>query len=272
MNGEAQLLGDGMRQGLIRSAAEFGTPSAQVLVVDDDIEAQGIVVDYLEDHGVRAIRASGWRGISDHFSGSEPDLVVLASQRGGRTGLDLLHAIRSRSDVPVIVTSREGVDEVDRVVGLELGADDYIGRPCGLRELLARIRALLRRRTLAPRSEPSQEILRFGNWHIDRKIRRLTGPDHAEVRLSKGLYALLIAFLEAPQRAVTREFLMHATRIHEDVFDRSIDVQILRLRRKLEIGPDAPRVIETVRGIGYSFVLAVERVPPGAAEWRREAV
>jgi len=147
------------------------------------------------------------------------------------------------------------------VVGLELGADDYITKPFGLRELLARVRAVLLRRKaghLAPRRDPARSRCRFGGWLLDRRTRRLTNSDGAPVVLTKGEYALLMTFLDAPQRPLSREHLLQTTRVHEDVFDRSIDVQILRLRRKLEADSSAPRIIETERGVGYVFALPVE--------------
>jgi len=151
------------------------------------------------------------------------------------------------------------------VVGLELGADDYVTKPFSLRELLARARAVLRRRAASAQvsepekgREPERGRCRFGGWQLDRRLRRLTDAESRPVSLTKGEYALLVAFLDAPQRPLTREHLLQATRVHEDVFDRSIDVQVLRLRRKLETDPSAPRVIQTERGIGYVFALPVE--------------
>jgi DNA-binding response OmpR family regulator len=188
-------------------------------------------------------------------------VVILDLRLGEEDGLDLLREIRSRSDVPVIITTGHRCDEIDRVIGLELGADDYVSKPFGLRELLARIRAVLRRRESARRAlqrHPEQSRCRFGGWEFNRRTRRLTDPNGMPVTLTKGEYALLIAFLDAPQRPLTREFLLQATRVHEDVFDRSIDVQILRLRRKMEIDPSAPRIIQTERGVGYVFALPVE--------------
>ena len=154
------------------------------------------------------------------------------------------------------------LDEIDRVVGLELGADDYLTKPFGLRELLARVRAVLRRLDRAravPPSEHERGGYQFSGWRLSLRTRRLTAPTGAEVALSKGEYALLAAFLDAPQRPLSREHLLQATRVHEDVFDRSIDVQILRLRRKLEQDPSAPQMIQTERGVGYIFARPVER-------------
>jgi DNA-binding response OmpR family regulator len=162
----------------------------------------------------------------------------------------------------VIIITGDRREEIDRVVGLELGADDYVTKPFGLRELLARVRAVLRRRDawqVATPDDTARGRWRFGAWQLDRRSRRLTNPDGAPVALTKGEYALLVAFLEAPQRPLTREHLLQATRVHEDVFDRSIDVQILRLRRKLEVNPAAPAIIQTERGVGYVFALPVER-------------
>jgi DNA-binding response OmpR family regulator len=191
-----------------------------------------------------------------------PSLIILNLRFGQENGLELLREIRARSDVPVITTGH-GCSEVDRVLALELGADDHIIKPFGLRELVARIRAILRRREdvpVASRREAEQGCSRFGGWGLDRRARRLTDPGGTLVALTKSEYTLLTAFLDAPQRPLTREYLLQTTRIHEDVFDRSIDAQVFRLRRKLETDPGAPRVILTERGVGYMFALPVERL------------
>ena len=161
----------------------------------------------------------------------------------------------------MIITTGHRPDEIDRIVGLELGADDYIIKPFCLRELLARVRAVLRRQEIgraARARDPERGGYRFGGWKLERRGRKLIDPSDAPVPLSKGEYALLLAFLEAPERPLTREHLLQATRIHEDIFDRSIDVQVLRLRRKLENDPSAPRVIQTERGVGYVFTVPVD--------------
>jgi two-component system, OmpR family, response regulator len=175
-------------------------------------------------------------------------------------GLDRLRSIRSRSDVPVIMTGHRP-DEADRVISLELGADDYVVKPFGLRELLARARAILRRRgmvCIARTNGSERGRYRFGGWRLERRSRKLIGPNEKPVSLSKGEYALLVAFLETPQRPLSREHLLQATRVHQDVFERSIDVQVARLRRKLE-GPNQAPIIQTERGVGYFFALPVER-------------
>jgi DNA-binding response OmpR family regulator len=231
------------------------------LVVEDDGTMRHLVTNYLEEHDIRAVSASRRDEVAGLLARSQPDLVVLDLRLGQEDGLDLLREIRAQSDVPIIITTGHRRDEVDRVVGLELGADDYITKPFGLRELLARIRAVLRRRETgqaAAQRDAEKGRCRFGNWHLDRRHRRLTNSRGEPISLTKGEYALLIAFLDAPQRPLSREHLLQATRIHEDVFDRSIDVQVLRLRRKLESDRTAPSIIQTERGVGYIFALPVE--------------
>src|ERR1700722_2348089 len=233
----------------------------RVLVIDDDPSMQHMIVNYLEQHNMRVISASQRQEVTRQFAAGEPSMVILDLRLGQEDGLDLLREIRSRSDIPVIIITGHRRDEIDRVVGLELGADDYVTKPFGLRELLARIRAVLRRREtgrIASRQDSEQGRCRFGGWQLDRRARRLTNSSGVPVALTKGEYTLLVAFLDAAQRPLTREHLLQATRIHEDVFDRSIDVQILRLRRKLETDPSSPRIIQTERGVGYVFSLPVE--------------
>jgi two-component system OmpR family response regulator len=231
--------------------------AVRIVVVDDDPALREMIVDFFVENDMRAVGASSRQDMMSHFVKTEPDLVILDRLLGSDDGLDLLRDIRSLSNVPGVIITGHRSDEVERVIGLELGADDYITKPFGLRELLARVRAVLRRRA-APPKDPARSRCWFGGWQLDSPRRRLTNPDGALVTLTKGEYALLIAFLDAPQRPLTREHLLQATRIHENVFDRSIDVQVLRLRRKLEIDPSAPRVIRTERGIGYVFDLPVE--------------
>jgi two-component system OmpR family response regulator len=244
-----------------QNMTEDSSQPVRILVVDDDPAMQQMVVNYLEEHNMRALSASGRQDMASQFAAAEPSLVILDLRLGEEDGLDLLREIRASSDVPVIITTGHRRDEIDRVVGLELGADDYVTKPFSPRELLARVRAVLRRREArraAPPRDPERGRFRFGSWELNRRTRRLTGTNGTPVALTKGEYALLIAFLDAPQRPLTREYLLQATRVHEDVFDRSVDVQVLRLRRKLETDPSAPRVIQTERGVGYLFALPVE--------------
>jgi DNA-binding response OmpR family regulator len=243
------------------SASSSRNQPLHILLVDDDPSMRHMIGDYLEGHDMRVVSASGRQEVRKQFAVAEPHLVILDLRLGQEDGLDLLRELRSQFDVPVIITTGHRRDEIDRVVGLELGADDYMTKPFGLRELLARIRAVMRRREAGQRAlrrEAERGRCRFGGWQLDRRRRRLTDSSGVEVALTKGEFGLLVAFLDAPQRPLSREHLLQATRVHEDVFDRSIDVQVLRLRRKLETDPSAPRVIQTERGIGYVFALPVE--------------
>ena len=225
-----------------------------ILIINNDPAMRQTVSGYFSDHNFPARCVSNWSELKS--AGTLPSLIIMDQPYG----LDRLRSIRSKSDIPIIITSHHA-DEIDPIVSLELGADDYIVRPSP-RELLARTRAILRRWQL-PRAmqirDPKGGGFRFNGWRLERNRRRLVDPNEAPVSLSKGEYALLLAFLEAPQRPLTREHLLHATRVHEDIFDRSIDVQVFRLRRKLEIDPNAPRIIQSERGIGYVFSLPVER-------------
>lgn len=235
--------------------------AGHIIVVDDDPALGQMVTKYLADHNVPATSVASRTELNRHFEGSHPSLIILDLRLGQDDGLDLLREVRSHSDIPVIITTGHRTDEIDRIVGLELGADDYILKPFSLRELLARVRAVLRRQEMgraARASNPERGGYKFNGWILHRRGRKLVDPNAVAVPLSKGEYALLLAFLEAPQRPLTREHLLQATRVHEDIFDRSIDVQVLRLRRKLEVDPSAPRVIQTERGVGYVFALTVE--------------
>ena len=238
----------------------FGRP-AHVLIVEDDPTIRHMLSEYLADHDMCVSAVPGRRAMTQQFAREKPDLVILDVRLGQDDGFEVLREIRSRSNVPVIIASGQRCDEIDRVIGLELGADYYVTKPFGLRELLARIRALLRRQYSGSATSQrglEHSLYRFGNWQLDRHSRRLTRTDGTVVALTKGEYALLVAFLDAPGEPLSREQLLQATRIHEDVFDRSIDVQVLRLRRKLETDVHAPRIIQTRRGVGYVFALPVE--------------
>ncbi len=237
---------------------------ACVLVVEDDPAMQRMIVEYFSDNNIRALAASDRQAMLRQLDDALVDLVVLDLRLGQEDGMELLREIRAGSDVPVIIITGHRRDEIDRVVGLELGADDYVTKPFNLRELIARVRAVLRRfeagRAAATRGDTGRGRNRFAGWQLDRRTRRLSDPEGAPVALTKGEYALLVAFLDAPERPLSREHLLQATRVHEDVFDRSIDVQILRLRRKLERNPSAPRFIQTERGVGYVFAVPVDRL------------
>jgi DNA-binding response OmpR family regulator len=211
------------------------------LVVEDDHTMRHLAMNYLAEHDIRAISASRRDEVAGLLVREEPNLVILDLRLGQEDGLDLLREIRSRSDVPVIVTTGHRRDEIDRVVELELGADDYITKPFGLRELLALIRAVLRRREAgqaAVQRDPERGRCRFGGWQLDRRNRRLTDPNGIPVALTKGEYALLIAFLDAPQRPLSREHLLQAgTTAAPQAGDRSKCAarHLDRTRRRLRV-------------------------------------
>ncbi|HEX2886505.1 response regulator [Vineibacter terrae] len=232
-----------------------------VLAVDDDPAIRNMIADYLGEHHFRVSTAASGREMARALKASPVDLVILDVQLDDEDGLELVRDLRARSSLPIIVLSGHRRDEVDRVIGLELGADDYLTKPVSLRELLARIRAALRRADAAPKVRPDDRRVRyrFAGWELSLRTRRLTAPSGEAMPLTRGEFNLLVAFLEAPQRVLSREQLLAASRVHDaDVFDRSIDVQILRLRRKLEPNPSEPRLIRTERGTGYVFATPVE--------------
>jgi DNA-binding response OmpR family regulator len=231
-----------------------------VLVVDDDPAMRAMIADYLVDQNVRVSVAADSREMQRALAADGIDLVVLDLKLGNEDGLAIVRALRAESNLPIIVLTGHRRESVDRVVGLELGADDYLTKPFSPRELLARIHAVLRRSPAArPDKDARRTRYRFAGWELSLRTRRLTAPSGENVPLTKGEFALLTVFLEAPQRVLTREHLLAASRIHDnEVFDRSIDVQILRLRRKIEVDPSAPALIRTERGVGYVFSSPVD--------------
>lgn len=235
--------------------------SARILVVDDDAQLRQLVTKLLRSEGYRATAVSGGREMLELLRTAEVDLIVLDVMLPGLSGIDLCRTIRQTSSIPVLMLTARS-EEADRVLGLEMGADDYLTKPFGSRELLARIRALLRRANAPPNSAKSGagSSLKFDGWIVDTLRRQLTNPDGVVIDVSSGEYDLLLAFLEAPQRVLTREQLLEMARSRTAVpgFDRSIDVQISRLRRKMG-GDEAEGMIKTVRGAGYMFVADVKR-------------
>jgi two-component system OmpR family response regulator len=235
--------------------------TGHIIVVDEDEATRHMMTSYFEERNIPVSAASNRSEFNRHFARAHPSLIILDLRLGDDDGLDLLRETRSHSDVPVIIMTGHRLDESDCVVSLELGADDYVVKPFSLRELFARVRAILRRQEMgrvARVRDPERRGYRFDGWQLERRGRRLVDSQGLPVALSKGEYGLLLAFLEAPQRSLTRDHLIQATRLHEDIFDRSVDAQVLRLRRKLERDPRTPRTIKTVRGVGYEFTLPVE--------------
>jgi two-component system, OmpR family, response regulator len=229
-----------------------------ILVVDDDGAIRALLVDYLRQHALRVTAVATSQEVSRVFSTDPVDLVVVDLNLGHEDGMEIVRNLATRSDAPIIIISGDRLDEADKVVGLELGAIDYITKPFGMREFLARVRAGLRNRPIQPNGKDHRSYL-FNQWKLSMRQRRLTSSDGEEVKLSAGEFNLLVAFLKSPKQILSREQLLSASRVHnEEVFDRSIDVLILRLRRKLEQDPSRPTLIKTERGAGYFFDTDVE--------------
>jgi two-component system, OmpR family, response regulator len=243
------------------SSNQSGLAGKHVLIVDDDSAMRSMLAEYLEGENFRVSAVADGNSMAIALRDAAVDLIILDMKLGREDGLDLMRRLGSPPEAPVIVVTGHRRDEADRIVGLELGADDYVTKPFSPRELLARIRAVLRRSTAARQHShrtPSYVRYRFAGWELDTRARRLTSPDREVVPLTAGEFNLLTAFLEAPQQILTREQLLAASRVHDgEVFDRSIDVQILRLRRKLEKEPSEPKLIITERGAGYLFAVPV---------------
>jgi len=248
-----------MMEGPGGSGAQFSR-AAHVLAVDDEPAMRNLIADYLADQNVRVSVAADSKEMQRVLDAGGVDLVILDLKLGSEDGLQIVRALRADSDLPISVLSGHRRESVDRVVGLELGADDYLTKPFSPRELLARLQAVLRR-SPAQRSgrDANRTRYRFAGWELNLRTRRLTSANSETVPLTKGEFALLTVFLQSPQHVLTREHLLAASRVHDnEVFDRSIDVQILRLRRKLEGDPSAPTLIRTERGVGYVFASPVE--------------
>ena len=229
---------------------------ARILVVDDDPGIREVLSEYLTQHGYHVATAASAAEMDRSLATATVDLIVLDLMMPGEDGLSVVRRL-SRAGPPIVMLSAMGED-TDRIVGLELGADDYLAKPCNPRELLARVRAVLRR----PRedaSAPADHALRFAGWTLDLMRRELTRPDGQVVGLSAGEFALLRTFAERPGRILTRDQLLEAARGSDaDVFDRAMDVQISRLRKKLDDGSGL-EMIQTLRGEGYRFDIKVER-------------
>ena len=232
---------------------------AHILVVDDDAAIRELIREYLTQNDFQVSVAESGADMDRVLGAEHVDLVILDLKLPDEDGLAIARRLRESLDLPIIIlTGRK--DEVDRVMGLELGADDYVTKPFSQRELLARIKAVLRRTEAkrATRRGESVRAFRFSGWELNTGTRKLRAPDGRNVELTNSEYALLVAFLKAPQRILTRDQLLESSRLHDDIYDRSIDVQILRLRRKIEQSPNQPTLIRTERGAGYYLDSVVE--------------
>jgi two-component system, OmpR family, response regulator len=230
-----------------------------VLIVDDDREIRGLLAQYLDKHDFRTTAVADGKEMRRVLDRTHIDLLVLDLMLPGEDGLTLCRELRSRSQLPIIMLTARGED-VDRIVGLELGADDYVAKPFNPRELLGRIKAVLRRAAHAPR-DPSPETVRgfsFGGWRLDTVTRTLRNSDGREVALSGAEYRLLAVLLGAGNRVLTRAQLTELLRGRDaDPFDRSIDVRVSRLRQILGDDARAPQIIKTVYGEGYVIGISV---------------
>jgi two-component system OmpR family response regulator len=233
--------------------------SPHILIVDDHREVRDLVSRALTKEGFRVSAAADGRAMRKVLANSRIDLILLDLMLPGEDGLSLCRAIRTESNVPIIMLTAKG-DEVDRVIGLELGADDYLPKPFGSRELIARIKAVLRRSNDKAAAGPAERSkrYRFERWQLDTGRRELLRDDGITVPLSTGEYDLLIALVERPQRVLTRDQLLDLARGRSaNALDRSIDTQVSRLRKKLERDPNDPKIIKTVWGGGYMFTPVV---------------
>jgi len=227
------------------------TKTDRVLVVDDDPELRTLLAEYLADVGFVVDLAGDGEQMRRAMHRALPDVIVMDLMLPGADGLTLTREIRATSNVPILMLSARG-EEIDRVVGLEVGADDYLAKPFSPRELLARLRALLRRAQAAP-PETAREALAFGPYRLDLNARRLLRGQE-DVGLSTAEFELLQAFVERPNRVLSRDVLLDLLKGYErDPFDRTIDIRVGRLRRKIETDPGNPTYIRTVRGEGYLF-------------------
>lgn len=229
-----------------------------ILIVDDDRDIRDLLSEYLQKQGYRVSVAADGRAMRTVMSRSAPDLIVLDLMLPGEDGLVLCREIRAQSDLPIIMLTARG-EEVDRIVGLEMGADDYLAKPFSPRELLARIKGILRRsRALPSNLKPDQaKVFHFAGWTLEVATRNLVSPQGVTISLSGTDYKLLRIFLDHPNRVLNRDQLIDLTQSRDaGPFDRSIDLQVSRLRRRLDDNPKDPTIIKTARGEGY--VLAAE--------------
>jgi DNA-binding response OmpR family regulator len=245
------------------SQAKPGPQPLRILAIDDDQPVRDMIARYLGDNELSVTTLDSGRGLADAMAREAIDLLILDLRLPGEDGMQIARRIRESSDIPIIMLTGRN-DEADRVMGLELGADDYLTKPFSPRELLARIRTLMRRsraqETVAG-GLARVRAYRFAGWELGVRLRKLQTPQGETLPLTNSEFNLLAAFLAAPQRILSREQLLGLSRLHDDeVYDRSIDVQVARLRRKIEPRGRGEPLIRTERGAGYVFVAAVDTI------------
>ena len=232
-----------------------------ILVIDDDADIRDLVAEYLGKNDMRVSAGASGREMIEVFDRESIDLVLLDLKLPGEDGMQLARALRERATVPIVLLTARS-EEADRVMGLELGADDYVTKPFSPRELLARVRAVLRRyqvQATLPERDNTRRAFRFSGWELNLRTRRLISPLGEPVELSNGEFNLLNALCRAPRRVLQRDQLLSMTRLHEaEVYDRTIDVQVRRLRLKIEPDSTHPTLIVTERGAGYRLDSDVE--------------
>jgi two-component system OmpR family response regulator len=247
---------------LLQDPAEAATTTARIVVVDDDPGIRELVSEFLGKHGFEVETAADAAGLARAIASKPPELVILDVMLPGEDGLHICRRLAAADGPAIIMLSAMG-EETDRIVGLELGADDYLPKPCNPRELLARVRAVLRRRGEPRPGEGEGELgaqCEFAGWRLDLVRRELKTPDGVVVNLSGGEFSLLRSLVERPERVLTRDQLLDLARGPDsDAYDRAIDVQISRLRRKLDDGAAGAELIRTVRNEGYMFMAKVTR-------------
>lgn len=236
------------------------TNAQHILIVDDHREIRDLVGRALTREGFRISAAADGKAMRKVLADSRIDLILLDLMLPGESGLTLCRELRAQSNIPIIMVTAKG-EEIDKVIGLELGADDYLPKPFGTRELVARINAVLRRTRMDPASAAPQRVAKryaFDRWVLNAEARELLRDDGVTIALSTGEFDLLLAMVERPQRVLTREMLLDLARGRAaTAFDRSIDTQVSRLRKKLETDPAEPKIIQTVWGGGYMFAAPV---------------
>jgi len=238
------------------------TENGHILIVDDEEEVCELVHDYLTGEGYRVSTAHNSEEMRQVLAQTPVDLIILDLMLPGDDGLTLARSLRSQSEVGIVILTGRG-ETVDRIIGLEMGADDYLSKPFNLRELLARVKSVLRRVQvpLADRPAAARTRVRFAGWDFDLSSRELISPHGTPVRLTTGEYDLLAAFVTHANHVLSRDRLLDLARNREaGPFDRTIDVQVGRLRRKIEDDPQNPTLIKTVRGGGYMFAAVVEDI------------